>query len=96
MLIMHYSVQCRADSLKDHARDVCAIFSYFLRPGANPEVNSGTYAALLMDFTIYRTRRLLSARLECGRKYWGDNPIRLIEAAWNPRKNVEDRSTPRS
>ncbi|KAI0779232.1 hypothetical protein C8Q74DRAFT_1216806 [Fomes fomentarius] len=71
-----------ADSIEDHARDVCTIFNYFLRR-PDVEENWGTYGALLVDFTIYRTRRLLSARLRCGREYWSDNPIRIIHAAWN-------------
>ncbi|KAI0760482.1 hypothetical protein C8Q74DRAFT_233307 [Fomes fomentarius] len=67
-------------SLKDHARDVCAIFNYFLRV---PEEEPGAYIGSLTDFTIYRTRSLLSTRLKCGKSFWGHNPIRLIEAAWN-------------
>ncbi len=40
------------------------------------------YVKSLVDFTIYRTRRILSSRLRCGKNFWGDNPIRLIYAAW--------------
>ncbi|KAI0779229.1 hypothetical protein C8Q74DRAFT_679603 [Fomes fomentarius] len=58
------------------------------------EPEPGYYLTLLTDFTIYRTRRLLSSRLEYGRKYRGDKTIRLIEAAWNPRKNAKVATLP--
>ncbi len=70
----------RVVSFKDHVRDVCTIFNYFLRV---PETTPGMYIDGLTDFTIYRTRSLLSNRLKCGKSFWRHNPIRLIEAAWN-------------
>ncbi|KAI0779266.1 hypothetical protein C8Q74DRAFT_1412330 [Fomes fomentarius] len=68
-------------SIKDHAQDVYTILSHFIRV-PEPEKRPGMYVNSLTDFTIYRTRRLLSSRLRCGNNFWGDNPIRLIEAAW--------------
>lgn len=83
-LILSSLPRRRAVSVKEHARDVCAIVNYFLRV---PEDRPSLYLANLTEFAIYRTRSLLSRRLKCGKNDWGDNPIRLIAAAWSSGHN---------